>query len=125
MKEHDHHNHDHHDHHDHDHSHEEMSILDILLDEENAEPIVLYDENDKAVKFDQVAIIPLEDNLYVILKPLEPMANVADDEAIVFTVLEDEDGVSSLEVETDEEIAIRVFEEYYKLLDAEEENSKK
>ena len=122
MKEHDHHNHDHHDH---DHSHEEMSILDILLDEENAEPIVLYDENDKAVKFDQVAIIPLEDNLYVILKPLEPMANVADDEAIVFTVLEDEDGVSSLEVETDEEIAIRVFEEYYKLLDAEEENSKK
>ncbi|MGI5841889.1 MAG: DUF1292 domain-containing protein [Christensenellales bacterium] len=122
MKEHDHHNHDHHDH---DHSHEEMSILDILLDEENAEPIVLYDENDKAVKFDQVAIIPLEDNLYVILKPLEPMANVADDEAIVFTVLEDEDGVSSLEVETDEEIAIRVFEEYYKLLDAEEEKSKK
>ena len=101
----------------HTHSHEEDSIIDVLLNENNDEPITLYDEKDKAIKFDQVAVIPLDDNLYAILKPIDKMENVADDEAIVFAVLEDEDGISSLEVETDESIAMRVFEEYYKLLD--------
>lgn len=101
----------------HTHSHEEDSIIDILLNENNDSPIVLYDENDKAIKFDQVAVIPLDENLYAILKPIEKMQNVADDEAIVFAVIEDEDGLTSLEVETDESVAMRVFEEYYKLLD--------
>lgn len=101
----------------HTHSHEEDSIIDILLNENNDSPIVLYDENDKAIKFDQVAVIPLDENLYAILKPIEKMQNVADDEAIVFVVIEDEDGLTSLEVETDESVAMRVFEEYYKLLD--------
>lgn len=101
----------------HTHSNEEDSIIDILLNENNDSPIVLYDENDKAIKFDQVAVIPLDENLYAILKPIEKMQNVADDEAIVFAVIEDEDGLTSLEVETDESVAMRVFEEYYKLLD--------
>ena len=101
----------------HTHSHEEESIIDVLLNEHNDEPITLYDENDKAVKFEQVAVIPMDDNLYVILKPVDKMESVEDDEAIVFAVNEDEDGEASLEVEADESIAMRVFEEYYKLLD--------
>jgi hypothetical protein len=100
------------------HSHnEEESILDVLLDETNDSPITLYDSEDKPVKFDQVAIIPLEENLYTILKPIEEMEGVEDDEAIVFVVVEDEDGETSLEIETDEAIAMQVFEEYYKLLE--------
>lgn len=102
-------------------SNEEQSLLDVLLDESNDKPITLYDADDKAVKFDQVAIIPIDENLYVILKPIDEMEGVEDDEAIVFAVLEDEDGDVSLEVETDEELAIKVFEEYYKLLDEQEE----
>ena len=31
---------------------EVLDIVDILLDEDNEDPITLYDENDKAVKFD-------------------------------------------------------------------------
>jgi len=106
------------------HSHQEDSIIDILLNENNDTPVVLYDEKDKPVKFDQVAVIPLDDNLYAILKPIDKMPNVADDEAIVFSVLEDEDGISSLEVETNESVAMRVFEEYYKLLDEYDEKNK-
>ena len=63
---------------------EAVDIVDILLDEDNEDPITLYDENDKAVKFDQVAVIPLNNNLYAILKPIDEMEGVADDEAIVF-----------------------------------------
>ncbi len=95
----------------------ELSIMDILLDEDNEDPITLYDENDKAVRFDQVAIIPLDNKLYAILKPIDPMEGVADDEAIVFYVNEDGDGDATLEIETDEPTAIMVFDEYYKLLD--------
>ena len=95
-----------------------LNILDILLDEDNEDPITLYDGNDKAVKFDQVAIIPMGDTLYAILKPIDEVEGVADDEAIVFHVNEDE-GEPFLEVETDEPTAILVFDEYYKLLDKE------
>ncbi len=101
---------------------EEESILDILLDETNESPITLYDTDDKAIKFDQVAIIPLEEALYAILKPIEEMEGVADDEAIVFVLVEDEEGETSLEIETNEEVAMQVFEEYYKLLDEHDAN---
>ncbi len=101
---------------------EAVNILDILLDENNDKPITLYDENDKAVKFDQVAIIPMEEQLYAILKPIDEMEGVADDEAIVFLVEEDEDGDAELVVETDEAKAMKVFDEYYKLLDEAEKN---
>lgn len=96
---------------------EAVNILDVLLDENNDEPITLYDENEKAVRFDQVAIIPMDEQLYAILKPIDEMEGVADDEAIVFLIEEDEDGDAELVVESDEAKAIKVFEEYYKLLD--------
>lgn len=104
---------------------EEIDILDILLDENNEDPIMLYDENDRAVLFDQIAIIPLEEKLFAILKPAEELDGVADDEAIVFVVEEDKNGNAVLIVETDEPRALRVFDEYYRLLDeleAEENN---
>ena len=99
---------------------ENLSVLEILLDENNTSPISLYDENDKEIKFDQIAIIPLDEEVYAILKPIDEMENVADDEAIVFLIQEDEDGDGVLVIETDESKAMRVFEEYYKLLDEQE-----
>lgn len=53
------------------------------------------------------------------------MEGVADDEAIVFVVEYDEDGNSYLVVETNEEIAIKVFDKYYQLLDEAEGKAKK
>lgn len=96
---------------------QDLDILDVLLDEDNEDPITLYDENSRPIKFDQVAIIPLEEKLYAILKPIDEIKGVADDEAIVFAINENESGETTLMVETDEPVAIRVFDEYYKLLD--------
>lgn len=94
------------------------NILDILLDENNDSPITLYDEKDKAIKFDQVAIIPLDEKLYVILKPIDEIEGVAEDEAIVFLVDEKSEKDSQLIVVTDETITMKVFDEYYKLLES-------
>ena len=103
---------------------ENLDVLDILLDEENESPITLYDENDKAIQFDQVAIIPLEEKLFAILKPIDEMEGVSDDEAIVFRVDEKESGENDLVIETDEALAMRVFDEFYRLLDEIEEEQK-
>ena len=96
---------------------QEVDLLDILLDEDNEDPVTLYDEKGKAYKFDQVAIIPMEEKLFAILKPIDEVPGVADDEAIVFLISEKENGETTLVVETDEALAMRVFDEYYKLLD--------
>ena len=104
-----------------------MDILDILLDEDNCDPITLVDADGRAIDFEQVAVIPFEDkhgnrNLYCVLKPLDPIKGIADDEAIVFRVDWNENGDSIICVEEDECTAISVFEKYYDLL---EENTKK
>lgn len=95
-----------------------VDIYDVLLDEENKDPIVLVDDNGRKTAFEQIAVIPYNAKLYCILKPIDAIEKVASDEAIVFFV--DESGEqNALMVETDELTAMEVFEQYYDLLDAE------
>lgn len=95
-------------------------IVDMLLDEENKDPIVLTDDKGRKLAFEQVAVIPYEQKLYCVLKPLDHIDGVADDEALVFYVDEgeSEDDDPVLRIEDDELKAIDVFMEYYDLLDA-------
>lgn len=99
----------------------QKNILEILLDEENDETIAFYDVDNNCYLFEQVAVIPLdENNIYAVLKPIDPaMLDVLDDEAMVFRVDYDEAG-AYLVIETDDTIADMVFEKYYCLLDEEE-----
>ena len=98
---------------------EPRNPIEALLDAEDDSTIVLFDEKDNEVEFEQIALIPLKNKAYAILKPVKPMEGVADDEAIVFALIEDESGEDLLSIETDEEIITAVFDEYYKLLDEE------
>ena len=99
---------------------ENLDLLDILLDEENEEPIVLSDENGKEVSFEQIAVIPHnvngEDKLYCILKPIDKIENVADDEAIVFEIIANVEE-SEIKVEENLDIAEEVFQKYTDLLE--------
>jgi hypothetical protein len=100
---------------------EKESILDILLDEDNKEPLVLTSE-DQRLTFEQVAVIPFDEKVYAILKPVDPIDGIAEDEAVVFFVDEEHD---SLQVEDNEEKAKAVFDEYYRLLEELEKESEK
>ena len=95
---------------------DEFDLVDILLDENNTSPIVLVDQNGKKLTFDQIAVIPLDDKLYCILKPLDKIDSVAEDEAIVFYVDMPDDGEPRIFVELDNNKRIQVFEQYYALL---------
>lgn len=91
-------------------------LLDILLDKDNKKPIVLRDKNGREMCFEQVAVVPYNNALYCILKPLDAIEGIRDDEAIVFICDTDENGNTVVKIVLDEEVAIAVFEQYYVLL---------
>lgn len=104
---------------------EREDIIDVLLDDENRDPIVLVDGSGKKIAFEQIAVIPYDEKLYCVLKPIDHIDHVSDDEAIVFFVDEKEGKEPVFMVETDEFKAMAVFEEYYNLLDEERKKGKK
>ena len=61
---------------------EEKSQIEMLLDENNNENLKLYDENNKETEFEQIAVIPLNEKIYAILKPVTKIVGVNDDEAL-------------------------------------------
>lgn len=93
-----------------------VDIYEILLDENNTDPIVLVDDNGNKIEFAQIAVIPYNNRLYCILKPLNKIEDVRDDEAIVFYVEETKEQ-NFLKVEADKIVAMHVFTEYYNLLE--------
>jgi len=96
----------------------ELTPIEKIFSEDNNENVVLYNGNDEPVEFEQVAIVPLDDKDYCILKPVKPLEGMADNEALVFFLNEDEDDdTMSLELEPSEEVVDKVFDVYYELLD--------
>ena len=95
--------------------------IDKLLDVEDNEPITLYDENDNAVKFEQIALIPYEEKLYAMLKPIDKMEGVGEDEGVIF-VFEDNEQTNEqfLRVVNDDKIIDTVFALYLDLVNDEE-----
>lgn len=93
-----------------------VDILDLLLDDTYEDPIFLFDEQNNKIAFEKVAIINLDGNLFFLLSPLDVIDGIEADEALVFKVVEDFEGKHYLIVEDDEEIAVKVFDEYYRLL---------
>lgn len=91
-----------------------MNPIDMILDDDCTENIILYNEDNQPVEMEQIAVMNIDDVIYVILRPLEEGV-LAEDEALVFSLTEGEEE-SSLELCEDEAIVDLVFEEYYKML---------
>ena len=109
---------------------EVKSPIDCLFDEDNTDPISLFNEKGEEVQFEQIALIPLEEDIYAILKPMKEIEGVGEDEALVFEIKETEEDAETgehsefLELVGDIDIIDRVFEVYNKLMDEEEAKQK-
>ena len=99
-------------------SEKEVSPIDLLLDENNSDNITLYDEKGEGVEFEQIAVIPMDEKIYAILRPVEAFEGMKDDEALVFNI-EEVDDEEVLVVTEDDKIIDKVFEQYYEMLKAE------
>lgn len=91
-----------------------MNPIEQIMDENNKDNIILYDENNQPMEFMQIAVIPIDGVVYLILKPIED-ERLEEDEALVFFIDEFE-GEECISIVEDDEIVDRVFEAYYKLL---------
>ena len=94
---------------------ERENAIDAILDPENGNNIVLLDGNGNEHEFEQVAIVPILDSIYVILRPYgDP--NIKANEAVVFVIeLDDEDLEYYLDVVEDDDVIDAVFDEYTKM----------
>lgn len=94
----------------------ERNPIDAILDENDIDPIILYDDKNNPVEFEQICLVPIKDIIYTILRPTAPLEGLGEDEALVFQIIEDE-MEDSLIIITDDKIIDEVFAVYNKLLD--------
>lgn len=89
--------------------------LQKIFDEDNVDPIILYDEEGEEAAFDQIALIPIEDKNYVILQPLEEEGEEEEEEeTLVFLIDEERE---ELILEEDDDVIDAVYAEYSRLLE--------
>ena len=84
----------------------DITLLAKLLDEKNDENIVLFDEAGASVELEQIAVIPHEEEIYAILRPLD----ADEDSAAVFRIdTEDEESIISVD---DDKLASKILDLY-------------
>ena len=91
--------------------------IDRFFDEENFDNVKLEDNSGKEIEFEQIAIVDYEEKYYAILHPVTEMEGVGEDEALVFLIDEENDGLTYCD---DESTAQAVFDVYYQDMEDEE-----
>ena len=89
-----------------------INPIDILFDEDNNENIVLYNDKDEPVEFEQIALVSLDDKQYAILQPVEKFDGVSEDEAFAFEIVRDKGDGDSLALVEDDALIDKIFDEY-------------
>lgn len=95
---------------------ESVNPVEALLDPNNHDNIVLYDDNDKPFEFEQIAIIPIEERTYAILTPVEGVPGIEEDDAFVFEIIENKEDYF-LQLVENNDLINDVFDRYNNLLE--------
>ena len=85
---------------------------------ENEEIVTLTAPDGEDVDFYELGVIELNGAFYAVLQPVELPEDMETDEALVFKVVQNEDGEENLVVEGDDAIIDAVFEKYNSLVEA-------
>lgn len=93
--------------------------------EEDDDIIILYnEERDCDEEFYHLATLDVDDKWFVVLKPVEKLPDIEEDEVLIYEVRDGDEGDVFVAIE-DEDLLQKVFEEFNKMvesLDEEEEN---
>ena len=89
-----------------------MTNYEKIIDSENLENIVITNSKGDSFELEQIALIPLHEVGYVILKPLNPeLLNMDKDEPLIFKLNDEEE---TIELCTDINIITKIIELYEK-----------
>ena len=105
-------------------------MAEFFKDNENLEEedndIILHNEvNDTDEEFYHLATLDVDKRWFIIMKPVEKLEDIADDEVLIYEIVE-KDGEDRFEPIEDEALLNKVFKEFEKELEkavAEEENN--
>ena len=97
---------------------EERLPIDMILDPECNEPILLYNEKGDQVRFEQIALIPMDGEPYAILKPIGHLEGYEEGTGLVFLIDTEEERLSLV---CDMNLIDRIFEVYDQLVAESEE----
>ena len=87
-----------------------MTNYEKIIDHNNLENIVISNSKGDLFEFEQIALIPLHDIGYAIVKPLNPeLLGMEKDEPLIFKLNDEEE---EIELCTDLNIISKVFEKY-------------
>ena len=93
---------------------------------EDDDIIVLYnEETDKDEEFYELATLDVDGKWYIVMKPVEQLPDIADDEVLIYEIVEDKDGNSNFAPIEDDAVLEKVFNEFIAMLedwDGEENN---
>ena len=92
----------------------DTTLLARLMDGQNDENIILFDDAGDGIEFEQIAIIPHKGTTYVLLRPMD----ADEDSAAVFKIeATDEDSIHPVE---DEKLATKILEIYNETADSDD-----
>ena len=90
-------------------------VIEILLDENDNRNVFLFDENGNKMEFEQLAMIPLKDELYFLLLPVSKIKGVSEEEVVIVKYVEI-NGNDDVMIVTDDNIGNQIINKYYELL---------
>ena len=103
-------------------SNEYKNPIDALYDDENSDPIILFNEKGEEIAFEQIALIPIGEKTYAILKPIQPIEGLGENEALAFSIeVNQETDEEFLMLVTDEKIIDDVFAIYDELVEEQDD----
>lgn len=92
---------------------------------EDDDIIVLYNEaTDKDEEFYELATLDVDGKWYIVMKPVEPLPDIEEDEVLIYEIVEDKEGNTNFAAIEEDEVLEKVFNEFLKMLeewDGEEE----
>lgn len=98
--------------------------------EDDDDIIILHNEaTDKDEEFYHLATLDVDKKWYIVMKPVEKLEDIADDEVLIYEIVEDEDGNDTFAPIEDENVLGKVYDEFMaeveKYMDEEEKEDKK
>ena len=101
----------------------ENKMADFFEDQENMEEdediITLYnEENDTEEDYYHLATLDVDKRWFIVLKPVEKVEDIADDEVLIYELVTDKDGADMFKPIDDEKLLDKVFNEFMKELEA-------
>ena len=88
------------------------NFIDRLLDPNDCDPIALFNERGEEIAFEQIAVIPIRKNTYFIMRPIQPLEGLGEDEGLVFSIGKQADGQEALFLVENEAVIDAVFKIY-------------